>query len=101
MKEGNGVWTQRVLLDIEDERNHQELLKKAGRFTHTCADDGISDFERYAILAEETGEVARACLENAKLSNDIHGANLRKELVQVAAVAVAFIENIDKRKASE
>jgi len=95
------IWTRGALADVWEERANQERLRSEGRFTHTCADDGISDFERYAILAEEMGEVARACLENAELSNDVHGANLRKELVQVAAVAVAFIENIDKRTAEE
>lgn len=42
------------------------------------------------ILMEEVGEVAKADLER-----DVEG--FRQELVQVAAVAVAAIENIDRR----
>lgn len=43
---------------------------------------------RMAVLAEETGEVGRA-LQNKD------AANLREELVQVAAVAVRWLEFID------
>lgn len=43
--------------------------------------------ERLAILTEEVGEVARATLESK---------GLRDELVQVAAVALKWIDDIDK-----
>lgn len=47
--------------------------------------------ERYtAVLGEEFGEVCKAQLENGELSDE-----LREELVQVAAVAVAWMEQID------
>jgi NTP pyrophosphatase (non-canonical NTP hydrolase) len=41
------------------------------------------------VLAEEFGEVARAMCEH-----DV--PNLREELIQVAAVAVAMVEGIDR-----
>lgn len=45
-----------------------------------------------AILGEEVGEVSKAILENDD--------NLRQELIQVAAVAIQFIECIDRGKVS-
>ena len=42
---------------------------------------------RLAVLAEECGEVARSVLERDEV-------NLRTELVQVAAVAVAWLESL-------
>ncbi len=85
----------KVLSDIRQERMRQEQLKAEGRFQHTCA-DGIDNFRRLAILLEEVGETARACLEKGGESNDKHYVDLRKELVQVAAVATAFIEGVDR-----
>lgn len=52
---------------IRDERFRQEQLKESGRFKFTCADKEISDFEKLAILAEEFGEVAEACLQTKRL----------------------------------
>jgi hypothetical protein len=45
---------------------------------------------RMAVLTEEVGEVARAVMERDR-------DGLRAELVQVAAVAVAWIEGIDAK----
>lgn len=47
-----------------------------------------------AILAEEVGEVSRAILERDR-------ANLRDELVQVAAVAVCWLEAMDAEPVGE
>jgi hypothetical protein len=43
----------------------------------------------YTILGEEHGEVAKDVLER-------NGGGLREELVQVAAVAVAWLEALDR-----
>lgn len=80
-----------VLCDIGDERERQEELKAAGRFPHTCADD-VPDSDKLVILVEEVGEVARAIQSRDR-------ANLREELVQVAAVACAWVEALDKEAA--
>lgn len=48
-----------------------------------------------AILTEECGEVAEASLRVAFHGEEDHLADLREELVQVAAVAVHMIEKID------
>lgn len=54
----------------------------------------ISNGERLAILAEEFGEVARELCE-AFLGSYVCGPNLRTELIQVAAVTVAWAEQLD------
>lgn len=78
-----------VLEAIADERYRQEQLKAAGKFSHTCADSELSDDACCRVLGEEFGEVCRAI-------NDDDLANLREELIQVAAVAVAWVERIDR-----
>ena len=53
----------------------------------------------FAILAEEVGEVAREVERNAfevtTRGKALQRARIREELVQVAAVAVAWIEGMD------
>jgi NTP pyrophosphatase (non-canonical NTP hydrolase) len=46
-----------------------------------------------AVLTEEVGEVAKELLES-----DGNKVNLRMELIQVAAVAVRWIEYLEERK---
>ena len=48
-----------------------------------CSSLDVDDRTKLAVLTEEVGEVARALLD---------GTDLRAELVQVAAVAVAWLE---------
>lgn len=85
----------KIFYDIRIERRRQEALKADGRFPWTCADKELSDFEKAIVLAEEFGEVARAVLERAGLSADSHNVSLRRELIQVAAVCVAWVECLD------
>lgn len=71
-----------VLNEIEKERYRQDIKWRAG------SNDWPSDpRSKYLVLAEEVGEVATALLE-------ADAENLREELIQVAAVAVAWLENI-------
>lgn len=93
---GPTKYTTDTLADIGCERSRQESMKAAGRFTHTPFDSEMRNAERLAVLVEEVGEVARALLERAKLSNDgkHDRAALRKELIQVAAVACAWAERL-------
>lgn len=92
-----GMW--KVLSGVAYERNRQELLKAQGRFQFTCADDGMTNFERLAVLTEEIGEVAKEALTlpGIRLARDTLGSlsSLREELIQVAAIATAWIEWID------
>lgn len=84
--------TEHVLNEVARERLRQETLKAEGRFRHTCADRGMDDGEKLACIVEEVGEVARAMLGNRRLTLD--GGDLRSELIQVAALAVAWAESI-------
>ncbi len=81
---------------LDAERHRQEQLKRAGRFKHTAADREISHKDRLAILAEEFGEVAGAVVQLSGLSNDRQAseADLQRELVQVAAVCLAWLEGL-------
>jgi hypothetical protein len=52
-----------------------------------CSSPLVAGVVKAAVLSEECGEVARAVLDNDP-------EQLRRELVQVAAVAVAWLELI-------
>lgn len=93
--------TERVLTLVYDERRRQEGLKAAGRFRYTCADEGMTHLERLTVLGEEYGEVCRALCKGFEAgllpADELSDwrAELREELVQVAAVAVAWIEALE------
>lgn len=96
--------TARAMYDILTERVKQDLLKAEGRFPFTCADTSfqvedatlsVNDWLRLPILVEEIGEVSRAMLHQAHDPKQ----SLRQELVQVAAIALAWIEGYDKTHA--
>jgi NTP pyrophosphatase (non-canonical NTP hydrolase) len=85
--------TSLVLLEVRQERHRQEQLRREGRFTYTLATpDGMDDGEKLAALMEEVGEVARAILGDHDIVQD--GGDVRKELIHVAAVAVAWAESL-------
>lgn len=91
----------KVMSEIMDERARQEALKEQGRFKFTPADDGVSNMERLAMVAEEVGEVAGEVLTLRRLTADRDKgrksfedpAELRGELIQVAALVVAWLES--------
>lgn len=74
-----------ILGAIRLERARQEWLRAEGKFVRTCADPAMPPCEKVTVLLEEVGEVARAVLEKDE-------ASMRHELVQVAAVVVAWLE---------
>jgi NTP pyrophosphatase (non-canonical NTP hydrolase) len=85
-----------ALWDVSRERVSQDHAKATGRFLYTCADSELSDVQRLAVLAEEFGEVSREVAEEvAGHYKDLE--KLRKELIQTAAVCVAWVESIDER----
>lgn len=93
--------THPAIFDVDKECKRQDRLKAEGRFKHHCGDAEMSDGERYLVLAEEFGEVARALLEKHGLANDKHDTDVRKELIQVAAVCVKWVTGIDRRALEE
>jgi hypothetical protein len=87
----------RIFDAIYRERERQEQLKVAGKFRFTCADIELGDIVAGLILGEECGEVCRAVLNLDRFTTDANRKDLRSELIQVAAVAVAWVEKLDKR----
>lgn len=92
------IRTERVLDDITRERLRQEELVQRGKFKWTCADHRGSGLEpeKLAVLAEEFGEVARLITETIIDPDRRDIGKLRAELIQVAAVAVAWVESLDR-----
>lgn len=105
------AWSRRIgeaLVEIVDERSRQEAIGVAKRAEgiewRSCADPAMDggDFARATVLGEEYGEVCRASLElrygaGSPSVASAWEANLRKELVETAAVSLAWIEAIDRR----
>jgi len=73
---------------IDDERDAQaRKWDRPHPWGHgDCSSPAVDYTVKVAVLAEEVGEVARAVLDVE------HTDRLRTELVQVAAVAVAWLE---------
>lgn len=113
-------WTraQKVLNEVLGERIRQVELKTEGKFPWTCDDVRVPDIKKLAVLAEEFGEVAREVNENMTAMDtrapfvDVYTATslvehqvyldgiaerkvkMRAELIQVAAVCVAWAETL-------
>lgn len=85
-----------IVVDILVERLHQGTLKARGKFKYTCADAQMKNSERACVLVEEVGEVCRAVLNVDGLAKDQdymgNVEHLRAELIQVSAVALAWLE---------
>jgi NTP pyrophosphatase (non-canonical NTP hydrolase) len=83
------VCNEKALTDVLEERKHQE--EKWGEQNH-------NPYTYLAILQEEVGEYAQACLQTQ--FGGKHGGldHMREEAVQVAAVALAIVECLDRHK---
>ena len=82
-----------ILKEIQEERTRQD--KKWG-------EQNYKPIEWIAILLEEVGEVAKEAVDfhfgNTSYTQKHLITRYRKELVQVAAVAIAMIECLDRNK---
>ena len=76
------------------ERVISEVLAERGRQDHKWGEQNHEDFIWLAILTEEVGEAAQASLHD-RFGGRAQGT-LRKELIQLAAVAVGWLECIDR-----
>lgn len=76
-----------VINAVDAERDRQEKLLADGTIPALCSQPDCADVLRLAALMEEVGEVGRAILDR---END----GLIEELIQVAAVAVAWVEGV-------
>lgn len=76
---------------VENEMYHQVKLRdEKKKFKWTCADIGIPEAEKLAVLNEETGEVAREVVEGL-IKGEVDKEKLEDELIQVTAVTVSWI----------
>jgi len=89
-----------IINAIIAERERQELLAATGQLPFSCAQQEIPVGCKYPVLGEEAGEVGTAvqelqCFEDetGKLTD-----NLEKELIQTAAVCVAWLEALEADK---
>lgn len=85
-----------VMSDVMAERFRQ-VVKFGGPTGDGIENPRQSNYVRLRVLAEELGEVAEAI---GRPEDGNGKGDLRKELVQVAAVAVAWIEGLDRREAA-
>lgn len=82
-----------AILDmVATERGRQEFLKSQGKYAYMCSDAEITHSECMTVLAEEVGEIAHEVNEGIGPNRDIDKRRLLKELIQTAAVAVAWAE---------
>lgn len=76
-----------ALIDDERERQHDKWTRSHNWGYGDCSSSAVFVSTKSMVLTEECGEVARAVL-------DCDAESLRRELVQVAAVAVAWLESL-------
>lgn len=86
---------------VAAERLRQKQLLREGRIGFNCDSPVVDENRKLRILTEEIGEVARELehLENNKgffTEKKIRGC-LRNELTQVAAVACAWLEQMEEK----
>lgn len=74
----------------------QDVMEERARQDAKCGVQNHRDEWWLTILIEEVGEAAEAILENSDATRNQH---LSQELVSVAAVAVAWLEAIQRRNA--
>jgi NTP pyrophosphatase (non-canonical NTP hydrolase) len=75
-----------ALIDAERDRQAEKWNRPHGFGWGDCSHP-LDPSVKATVLTEEAGEVARAVLD---------GADVRSELVQVAAVAVAWLEGLSE-----
>lgn len=80
---------------VADEVRHERIRAQAKHEDHSMEAWPILSPERYLVLAEEVGEVAKEFNDAKVEGRDIDAEALRKELIQVAAMATAWAAALD------
>lgn len=83
-----------VFLHVHNERERQEQLLKAGKFLFTCSSPVVDPQRKLRVLVEEIGEVAEA-IEKVEMEKLDAKNFLISELIQSAAVCVAWLESLE------
>jgi len=86
-----------VLEAIVCERERQNILFADGKIRFNCACGDVPPEKKFVVLTEELGEVAEALQRPGQFSTKVR-EHLRSELIQVAAVAVAWAESLTTKE---
>lgn len=78
---------------IQQERERQKELLAAGKIIDDVASPATTGLARFRVLLEEVGEVAHA-IDQVK-HHGLAAGNIGTELIQVAAVCVAWLESLE------
>jgi hypothetical protein len=96
------VQRNRILHDVSNERDYQDRMFPPMTTRYALPDPNTPDGWKSAVLMEEVGEAAHEVnemhLHRDSMARQATRLRLRDELIQVAAVAVAWIEALDKRE---
>jgi hypothetical protein len=86
-----------ILERIWIERLRQKDLFRIGKIGFDCASPIVSDDRKLRVLVEELGEIAQE-IDAAEFGDNKKQARLRlrTELIQVAAVAIAWLKSFEK-----
>jgi hypothetical protein len=84
---------------VHAERDRQNALFAEGKLPFTCASRTADAKRKLRVLVEEIGEVAEAIdmLEGSR-NTKAAAAHLIDELIQVAAVCVAWLESLEPKE---
>jgi hypothetical protein len=83
------------------ERVRQRSLFLSRRITFDCADPEVSGKRKFRVMFEEAGETAQAVDKIEQLDNIWTRHHLATELVQLAAIATAWLEALAAREAGK
>ncbi len=86
----------KIYYDVQDKVIEDVRLERYAQDQKFGVQNHANDFWAL-ILGEEVGEVSKAILENQFYGTS--ESHIRAELIQVAAVAIAIVECIDRRSA--
>jgi hypothetical protein len=94
-----GMTREYIFTLIAMERNRQDNLVAAGELPFNCADPSVAFAEKSRVLGEEYGEVCESSYEadhSAGVKQLLELQELQKELVQLAAATVAWLESLGR-----
>ena len=93
-----GFTMEDIVMAIADERLRQRQLFAARKLSFRFDSPAVSPFRKLRVLTEEIGEVAEAIDDlEAHPKSPIRRQHLITELVQVAAVTVAWLESLEAK----
>lgn len=89
----------KILAEVIQERVRQETLRIEGVFAHTLNEPDYTMSQKLATLTEELGEISRViqnieCMRLKQEGQQLYLPSLRNELLQLAALSVAWLEGL-------